>query len=529
MAKTKSTNIRVFPSAFRTNTYDPEAALNTEENITKISTKINEGASNANYVIRKDGNSLYFVISGYWFKIKDVSGLGTPLYAKINLVDAVINNNQDFLNKTLAPIGASVPGTLDGSGDNPDFLGMEFSNSAFTGDANSLYLLDSSGNIPKESRLNISTDQIQDGAGGTVPISEHFTTDNLSATTGTIGALGATTATVTDASVTNATITNLVVGNTVGSLDVSNLNVSTATITDLHANAPTADKVNHKFNIKVNGSLNDFDGSDTKSITIYAPVVSGTSGQFLESSGSGYSPTWKSPSNINVKGASVLVSSASAQTPTLVKAGDNVNPVYFADGKPYVLEHNLHYSSTQLTSLPKNYFTISNSIGGQEAVDSADSSKWTKLDAVFPSGCFVNLVSRIEGSIDATSGNIHKDVLATIKGYVNWSYQNTATKDFFDDSGFIWFRINLNWLKNTSIYQGSTEWDIETTGGEENYMPCLVTPMKYYLGQTVIPTCVVSTLNGAYLYLGFTKISSELNYFEGFNFEITMWLKRHEE
>lgn len=189
MAYVKSSKIKMFPSSWRRKEYNPEANLNTEENLTNISRRVS-AQSYDSYVISKDGNEITFVIHGYWFKadLSDVIVDESPLFAKIKLVNSIPDGNTDFNNLTLVPTAASVPGQLDDNleiPENPDndtneFHGVEFYTSAiptpWPENVFELQLLNEEGNVPPKSYLNISTEQIQNGPGSSSPINSEFTT-----------------------------------------------------------------------------------------------------------------------------------------------------------------------------------------------------------------------------------------------------------------------------------------------------------------------------------------------------------------
>lgn len=198
----KSSKIKMFPSSWRRKEYNPEANLNTEENLTNITRSISAAKSYDSYVMGKDGNKITFVIHGYWFSadVSDVIVSGQPLYAKIKLVNSVPDGNTDFNNLTLIPTNASVPGQLDDNleipenveNDTNEFHGVEFYNSPLSTSwpegVFELQLLDANGKVPAKSYLNISTEQVQNGAESSSPISTEFTTgsifaDNVSAET----------------------------------------------------------------------------------------------------------------------------------------------------------------------------------------------------------------------------------------------------------------------------------------------------------------------------------------------------------
>ena len=188
----KSSDIKVFPTAFRKNvtvdgvqtTYNPEAALNTEFNLTKISNRIGS-RSNDSYVISYNSSThdAEFVIHGYWFKVTDLSTIfgSGPVWAEIQL----INNAADpsFTNPILTQVSSSAT-VLDNLDDESDqeFKGLTFSDSDPGADnvtTFALQLLDDEGNVPAKSYLNISSDQVQNGSGASLPISNTFNTGTL--------------------------------------------------------------------------------------------------------------------------------------------------------------------------------------------------------------------------------------------------------------------------------------------------------------------------------------------------------------
>lgn len=499
-----SNKIKMFPSAYRSSQVDAESFFTTENNLTKTGTLgINKS------FVEDDGTNLTIVIKGYRFEAlkSDIVALFTTptnVYANIKVVAKGSNN--DF--NTLVSYTDEDTGLDEEINSESKFVGICFSDTEQSG---WLHILEKNEQnnyvVPKMSKIVLSANNISDTT-HEKPIDEEFNTKEVNAVTGSIAGFTATTATI-------------------GTASISLLNATTATITTLNANAPTADKVNHAFKLNVNGATSTFNGSSTVTATVYANTTGGTSGYLSTSNGSGNAPTWTNPDNVIVGKAQALVTPTS--TPgsySLSNVGDDVNPVYFGDGKPFSLA-TVYHSGAQLTSLPKNYFAISNSIGPEEAADSAGNSKWTKLDAVFPAGCFVNLISKIEGSSDTTQANIGKEVIATMKGFVDWSFQNNVTKQFFNQS-VIWFRISINWLKQQGFYE-HTKWTLNEISSDIDYMPCTVTPKQYRVGAMyAVPACFTSTLEGNYLYIGFLKPtgSASYNYFEGFNFDLTMWLKR---
>lgn len=284
MAYVKSSKIKMFPSSWRRKEYNPEANLNTEENLTNISRRVS-AKSYDSYVVNKDGNEITFVIHGYWFKadLSDVIVSGQPLYAKIKLVNSVPDGNTDFNNLTLVPTNASVPGQLDDNleiPENPDndtneFHGVEFYNSPLSTPwpegVFELQLLDEEGKVPAKSYLNISTEQIQNGAESSVPISDTFNTNSIY-----VGMLSATSVyassivstpllSATNVSVTDRITTSGIYGNYAAFNEGGIYSLNTTYIAPLSANGITVVGSDY-FNI---GSTNSF-YANTNYISLYA-------------------------------------------------------------------------------------------------------------------------------------------------------------------------------------------------------------------------------------------------------------------
>lgn len=130
-------DISVFPSAKRSQA-KPEQRLLSEKNIVGL---VNKLLDNESFVIRKDNSSIQFSINGYYFECTDSRVLGTaPLYAKISLTN----------------------GELDGQDVDGDYEGVAFSDSADQGEYTYvLQLLDSNGNVPKDSDWKYSIDKVK--------------------------------------------------------------------------------------------------------------------------------------------------------------------------------------------------------------------------------------------------------------------------------------------------------------------------------------------------------------------------------
>ena len=192
MAKFLSSDkVKVFPTAFRgkdanDKAIDPNAFLTTEENIVNITNKVLYRGKNYFFA---DGNTIHLILGGYYFVFSkaDVtsqftSSIGSVIYAGIN-VDNLTTSYESYQAKTLTPNGGSAGDVLDvTTGDAQEFKGLSF----VTGDDATeftyklaLFEYASAWLNVTSSMLNISTEQIRDGADGTNSIAQTFTTNKL--------------------------------------------------------------------------------------------------------------------------------------------------------------------------------------------------------------------------------------------------------------------------------------------------------------------------------------------------------------
>ena len=206
MAYANSIDVRVYPTAWRganaatEKTFNPEASLNTEENLSNLSNRLAKlsGATRLDsYVVSYSSatNKAVFVIHGYIFEVANLNNLGTPLWAKIQLLSAPTTyKGREFVNPTLACFDTGASGDepavavldmKDGAGTTDSdyyFHGVQFSNTEVSGDAaNGVYvlqILDTSGNVPAKSWLVLETSQIKDTGSGN-PLTETLTTDTV--------------------------------------------------------------------------------------------------------------------------------------------------------------------------------------------------------------------------------------------------------------------------------------------------------------------------------------------------------------
>jgi len=209
MAYAKSIDVKVYPTAWRganassEKTFNPEASLNTEENISNLSNRLAKLTAAASatrldsYVVsfNSTADTAIFVIHGYIFELANVSSLGKPLWAKIQLLSAPATyKGREFNNTTLACFdnGSSsnepaiaVLDMKDGAGTADGdyyFHGLQFSNTEISGDASSgsyvLKLLDANGYVPVKSWLVLDTSQVRDVSSGN-PLTETMTTGSI--------------------------------------------------------------------------------------------------------------------------------------------------------------------------------------------------------------------------------------------------------------------------------------------------------------------------------------------------------------
>ena len=183
-----SNKIKVFPCAYRNNTYDATARLNTEYNFTHLPHTVDK----ASYIIEFDNDKLICVIQGYYFEIE----LGTN-DSGISDYSILYNKNKNkYLNICVAsPSGAGsiesphlcswdssdgVEATLDGKPEGSDyyiFKGLKIGKGALSNGSYQCYAL----KLDASAKLPIMANKIENSAG--VPISASFTTETLSATT----------------------------------------------------------------------------------------------------------------------------------------------------------------------------------------------------------------------------------------------------------------------------------------------------------------------------------------------------------
>jgi len=112
----KSSDVKVFPCAYRGQGIDMEASSFTEYNFTNIYSK--QGLKKESFIISYTDNKLKCVIGGYYFEIQNLNNYFTNEAAKANYQYLGITVS----NKELVPFGESAPNVLDDENDN--FLGI---------------------------------------------------------------------------------------------------------------------------------------------------------------------------------------------------------------------------------------------------------------------------------------------------------------------------------------------------------------------------------------------------------------------
>ena len=262
MAYAKSLDIRVYPTAWRganastEKTFNPEASLNTEENLSNLSNrlaKVTDATRLDSYVVSYDSTSskMVFVIHGYIFELGNVSNLSAPLWAKIKVLSAPTTyKGREFSNPTLACLengssdaepAVAILDLKDGAGTaDADyyFHGVQFSDTEISGDAaNGVYvlqLLDDNSLVPAKSWLVMETSQIKDTSSGN-PMNVSFSTGSLYAQTISVGSIFAGSMTIGSAIYTPAVITSVIgAGSGTLSMYAGSMNLS-AYIVDISA------------------------------------------------------------------------------------------------------------------------------------------------------------------------------------------------------------------------------------------------------------------------------------------------------
>lgn len=206
-----SSNVRVFPTAFRKNvetssgtgttttiTYNPESKLNTEFNLTTMASRL---ADKSTFVLDYSADNDVMTVSmhGYWFELSKINEKRTAdsgLWAAVRIYDpnADSADNTKFSLPTLVSLEDTTASLDDmnlDSGTNDNFLGIGFYDSEPTpsGDYGTLYtlqLFDENGDVPESSKLKMSSASVSNGNASDEPISKKFTTSALTSMTATV-------------------------------------------------------------------------------------------------------------------------------------------------------------------------------------------------------------------------------------------------------------------------------------------------------------------------------------------------------
>ena len=301
MAYLDSTKIKVFPSVDRNATFDGDAELMSEGNISNIVRSLCR--ERKSYVLSKEWKAPFeFVIYGFYFKIIDVNSdslAERPLYAHIK-IDEKTNGNYQFLT-LINPANSETEHTLKldevtETGDSLDkegeFQGIWFDNQD-SGGTHTLQLLDDSGNIPATSLLHVKTNEILNAGENPTYINDSFTTGTLNTTTlnsttinnaGTISTkeLHSTASVNFDSSLEVDGITTLnnslsVKGKTTlsGSVDATGQTITASTfIGKLSGNADTASTFNSNRTVTLTGPITGTSTSNNGVHTISTTITS---------------------------------------------------------------------------------------------------------------------------------------------------------------------------------------------------------------------------------------------------------------
>lgn len=237
----KSTAVRVFPTAYRksvtttdtngvstSTTYNPEAKLNTEFNLTTLVSRITDRDS---FVIdyNQTDKKMTISIHGYWFELQlsDAITEGSPLWATISIKDnapsATASDNTSFSIPTLYSMkdGATVLENLDDA--SGDFYGIALDTAEPTAADGrySLQLLGADGEVPESSYLKLSSKSISNGETDD-NIAANFSTDAANITTATIGIANIKTDNVETAEIKTANIET----DNVGTAEIKTANIT---------------------------------------------------------------------------------------------------------------------------------------------------------------------------------------------------------------------------------------------------------------------------------------------------------------
>ena len=280
--KIKSVDIKVFPTAYRgqksdTLSYNPEARLNSEFNLTHLALR---GGSKDAFVVEEKSNEITFSIHGYLFTLYNTQGSidtlktqftpSSEIWAYIK-VEALNDPSYDGTNYEAFTLTSFKPNTRGGESkipldDEGIFYGINFVSSKAEIDADTsagtkyplkLYeKVEGEWKVPASSKLNITTNEIEDGNSGK-PISEQLTTGTVygNATTATAFESAATVSLTGDVSGSATSTHSWDITTTIGTSKVltsmiSDANVTTSKIAD---HAVTNAKIEKPYIKFING------------------------------------------------------------------------------------------------------------------------------------------------------------------------------------------------------------------------------------------------------------------------------------
>ena len=207
-----SDNIKVYPSGYRKAEVDLEASRTTEGSVTKANSF---ALGNTSYAKWDNDGNLAFSLDGYLAVIEGQAALdaligklypydettntwkgatsGSAIYAILNAadIDATVSDSKSIKLRMMVNPESGRQTDVDyaeANADKTSFRGISFSRSEPTLADNKVSLkvleYDSAKKqwaIPDSSRLNVTTEQIRNGAGSKLPISQKFSTKDLHA------------------------------------------------------------------------------------------------------------------------------------------------------------------------------------------------------------------------------------------------------------------------------------------------------------------------------------------------------------
>ena len=179
-----SSSVKMFPSAYRGQSVDPEAYFTTEGNLTKAEVL---GFASKSFVDEYDGTNITIVIKGYRFDTTKaaIEALATSGDEKIYADITIVAKGADGTFNTLTCYGGSQVVLDDGT----YFKGLAFSSDSTELTSSALLVLENvegTWGVPSASRLNVSPSQIRTSDSGDdedKSFSEKIVTNTLVAST----------------------------------------------------------------------------------------------------------------------------------------------------------------------------------------------------------------------------------------------------------------------------------------------------------------------------------------------------------